>query len=101
MEGVAKKQVIKSAEQRMLEKATAEYAAKCASILNCKVKVTVQIDGLTYQKLTYLQSFMQDEEGEMPTLHTNGSLVNGKYFSINTDIAGEGYEIDSLSTCTR
>lgn len=85
----------------MLEKATAEYSAKCASILNCKVKVSVQIDGLTYQKLTYMQSFMQDEEGEMPTLHSNESLVSGKYFSICTDIEGEGFEIDSLSTRTK
>ncbi len=48
-----------------------------------------------------MQSFMQDEEGEMPTLHSNESLVYGKYFSISTDIEGEGFEIDSLSTRTK
>lgn len=83
---------LKSAEQRLLEKATEEYRQKLNSIFNKEITVEVSIEGATLTKIATITEFLRDEEGIKKEIHS----FNGCH-AVRSDIKGEGYLIAYIS----
>lgn len=85
---------IKSAEQRMIEKATAEYASKLKAILGDKASARISIDGVPLSKIATIAEFMRDDEGEKMEI-TKHNKHNVLYLHDN-QIKADGYEVEYI-----
>lgn len=93
---VSEKIQIKSAEQRMIEAATAEYASKLKSVLGQKASAVIQIEGVPISKIATIADFLRDEEGEAVKIKSFKSFSGTKNY-INQSLKGEGYTIEQIS----
>lgn len=94
---VAQKNEIKSAEQRMIERATAEYISKLRAVLGNKAAAHIQISGTPLSKLGVIAEFLTDDEGENVKIKQANSPINGVKNYIWHAIKGEGYQIEEIS----
>lgn len=94
---VEQKIQIKSAEQRMIERATAEYISKLRAVLGNKAAAAITINGVPLSKLGTIAEFLTDEEGEsVPVkVYKSGFMKTKNY--IHHSIKGDGYEIEEIS----
>ena len=89
---------IKSAEQRMIERATAEFISKLRVVLGTNTKSTIQISGVSLSKLATIAEFLKDEEQEPVKIKSRKSFLgNADINYIYHSIKGAGYEIEEIS----
>lgn len=87
----------KSAEQQMLERASADYASKLRFILGRGAKVVIQIEGIGLVKVSTIAEFLTDEEGNSVQLQKSDSLLSEGEVFIHHNIQGEGYCIERIA----
>jgi len=97
MDTNVRKLEIKSAEQRMIERATAEYISKLRVVLGQNAKATISIEGLPVSKLGIIAEFLTDEEGERVPIKAYPSTFRQNKNYIYHSIKGDGYDIEQLS----
>jgi hypothetical protein len=85
-----------SAEQKMLEKATATYVAQLKSFLGDNVKATIQISGVPLSKLGLIAENLNDEYGDKVEIRSTTFLSKTIRY-IYCSFKGEGWEVDDIS----
>lgn len=85
---------IKSAEQRMIEKATAEYVSKLQAIAGKDVKAIIQLEGFPFSKIAVITEFLDSQEDEPIEIKVS-SLNQRSIFP--SAMKGNGFDIDRIS----
>jgi hypothetical protein len=94
---VTTKTEIKSAEQRLMERATEEYISKLRAFLGAQTSATIIIEGVPVYKLGVIAEFLKDEEGRPVKIRLAKSLISGERNFILHTIKGDGYQIEQIS----
>lgn len=88
---------IKSAEQRLLEKASEEYVSKLRAILGPEAKATISIDGARLDKIGTIAEFLRDEDGEKVKIKLYASGFRESKNYIFHSIKGDGFDVEQIS----
>ena len=89
-----KPQTLKSAEQRMIEKAAHEFAEKLRAIFQVPVKAEIEITGVPLSKIAHIAEFMKDDD---VSIHFIDNVSRGRKHYINPGIRTEIFRITSIS----
>lgn len=93
---ITKKQIV-SSEQRMIERATAEYISKLRAILGKSASATLTIQGVPLSKLGIIAEFLENEEEEPIKIKRYKPSFGDERNYIYHSIKGDGFCIEEIS----
>jgi hypothetical protein len=85
-----KKLVIKSAEQKLIERETERYLSALRLLLNAPLRVEVAIEGMPVNKIATIAHFTDS------TIKTNDLLPHKPHYT-RPGIKGQGYSVTEIS----